>query len=222
MEIIMIKAVIFDLDGTIGNTLPLCITAFRKAIEPLSGRSLSDEEIVATFGPSEEGTIHALIPNQYEKGIESYLKNYDELHDICPQPFEGIHEIFEYLKSNDIILALVTGKGAKSTAITLSKYGMESLFDAVETGSPSGPRKVEGIENVLKKFGLKPQEAIYVGDAPSDIVSARTANISSIAAAWADTADIQQLKKLNPDELFFTIKNFRTFLKKQLEGYKGQ
>ena len=44
------KCLIFDLDGTLGNTLPLCIAAFKQAIEPLAGRSLSDAEIIATFG----------------------------------------------------------------------------------------------------------------------------------------------------------------------------
>jgi phosphoglycolate phosphatase/pyrophosphatase PpaX len=51
-----IKAVIFDLDGTVANTLPLCIQAFRQSIEPLIKRSVSDAEIIGTFGPSEEGT----------------------------------------------------------------------------------------------------------------------------------------------------------------------
>lgn len=50
----MIKAMIFDLNGTIGNTLPLCIKAFRKSIEALMKRKITDAEIVATFGPSEE------------------------------------------------------------------------------------------------------------------------------------------------------------------------
>lgn len=59
----MLKAVLFDFDGTVGNTLPLCIAAFQKAITPLAGRSFSEREIVATFGPSEEGTIRALIPH---------------------------------------------------------------------------------------------------------------------------------------------------------------
>jgi len=53
---------IFDLDGTIGNTLPLCVTAFREALESLAGRPLSDAAIMATFGPSEEGTVMALVP----------------------------------------------------------------------------------------------------------------------------------------------------------------
>ena len=52
-----IKCVIFDLDGTVGDTVPLCIKAFKKSIEPLINKNVSDEEIIATFGPSEEGTI---------------------------------------------------------------------------------------------------------------------------------------------------------------------
>jgi len=64
-----IKAVIFDLDGTLGNTVPLCVEAFKKSIEPLINRTVADTEIIATFGPSEEGTIMALAPDFYEKGI---------------------------------------------------------------------------------------------------------------------------------------------------------
>ena len=71
----MFKGIIFDLDGTIANTLPLCIEAFRKSIEPLANRALSDEEIIATFGPSEEGTIMALAPLHYDAGIKGCLKN---------------------------------------------------------------------------------------------------------------------------------------------------
>ncbi|RZK63596.1 MAG: hydrolase, partial [Pedobacter sp.] len=93
-----IKAVIFDLDGTLANTLPLCILGFRKSIEPLINRSLSEEEIIATFGPSEEGTIMALASEHYEKGISNYLKFYKELHSLCPAPFEGIEDLLIILK----------------------------------------------------------------------------------------------------------------------------
>ncbi len=75
-----IKAVIFDLDGTLANTLPLCIAAFKKSIAPLVNRTVSEAEIIATFGPSEEGTILALAPNHYDKGVADYLLFYKELH----------------------------------------------------------------------------------------------------------------------------------------------
>ena len=50
----MIKLVAFDLDGTIGDTLPMCIQAFKEATQPYAGRELSDEEVVQTFGLNEE------------------------------------------------------------------------------------------------------------------------------------------------------------------------
>jgi beta-phosphoglucomutase-like phosphatase (HAD superfamily) len=83
-----IKAVIFDLDGTLANTLPLCIQAFRESLQPLIQRYLSDEEIIATFGPSEEGTIMALAPDYYDEGVSAYLHLYSSLHSMCPAPFE--------------------------------------------------------------------------------------------------------------------------------------
>jgi len=108
-----IKAMIFDLDGTIGDTVPLCIDAFRKSINPFMKRGISDEEIIATFGPSEEGTIKALIPEHYEEGIEQYLYYYKKLHKKCPKPFDGIVEVISDLKKKGILVSMVTGKGSK-------------------------------------------------------------------------------------------------------------
>jgi phosphoglycolate phosphatase/pyrophosphatase PpaX len=210
----MIQCIIFDLDGTLGNTLPLCIAAFKKSIEPLAGRTLSDREIIDTFGPSEEGTVRALIPDHYEQGVEDYLTSYRDLHEMCEAPFEGIIEVLELAKNRNVRLAMVTGKGERSTVITLEMYGIRSYFDIIETGSPMGPRKVQGITNVLEQLRIAPKESLYVGDSPSDIVSAREANVPVIAAAWADTADKEQLQALRPDELFSTVEEFKRYIER--------
>jgi phosphoglycolate phosphatase/pyrophosphatase PpaX len=88
-----IKAVIFDLDDTLANTLPLAIQAFRKSIEPLVKRTIADTEIIASFGPSEEGTIMVLAPEHYEEGVAGYLQHYKALHHMCPVPFGGIRAL---------------------------------------------------------------------------------------------------------------------------------
>ena len=62
----MIKCVAFDLDGTIGDTLPLCMAAFRDSIERLAGVKVTDEEIIKNFGPSEEGIIKVLLKDRYK------------------------------------------------------------------------------------------------------------------------------------------------------------
>lgn len=212
-EMRKIKAVIFDLDGTIGDTLPLCIKAFRHSIEPLIERSISDADIIATFGPSEEGTVMALAPEHYEKGVADYLQYYEAFHGMCPSPFEGVEEILRTLKEKHVRIAMVTGKGTHSTAISLKQFGLESYFEFIETGVPGGPRKPEGIQLILNHFShLTKEEIVYVGDAPGDITASKSVGVPVIAAAWAETTAPEKLKELNPNEIFYTIADFTEWL----------
>ena len=214
-----IKAVIFDLDGTLANTLPLCISAFRNSIEPLINRSVSDEEIIATFGPSEEGTILALAPDEYDKGVAAYLKFYEELHQICPDPFVGIKEILDNLKQNDIHISMVTGKGRKSAMISLDKFGLTPYFAQIETGLPTGPSKALGIQNILDTFtNIEKSEVIYVGDVPSDVTASRKVGIPIVSAAWAETAEPEKLVEMEPDFIFYTVEEFGSWLKTVING----
>src|SRR4051812_11530405 len=208
-----IKAVIFDLDGTLANTLPLCIQAFRQSIEPLINRTVSDEEIIATFGPSEEGTIMALAPDHFDKGVTNYLHYYQSLHHQCPVPFEGIKELLILLKNKGVRIALVTGKGKHSTNISLQHFELTPFFEIIETGSPYGPRKAEGIQLIIDTLkGIMKDEVIYVGDAPGDIFASRKIGIPVVAAAWAETAEPERLRLLEPDEIFYTINEFENWL----------
>jgi len=208
-----IKAVIFDLDGTLANTLPLCIQAFRQSVEPLINRSISDAEIIATFGPSEEGTIMTLAPNHYDKGVSDYLYYYENLHEMCPVPFDGIKDVLQTLKNKGIRIAMVTGKGKQSTDISLRHFELPHFFEIIETGSPKGARKAEGIQLILDWLSdIRKDEEIYVGDAPSDIIASRKVGIPVVAAAWVDTAEPEKLQELKPDELFYTIKDFSDWL----------
>lgn len=212
-----IKAVVFDLDGTVGDTLPLCIKAFRHSIEPLIKRSVSDAEIIATFGPSEEGTIMALAPDHYDNGVIDYLRHYEAFHEMCPAPFKGITELLQLLKEKGVRIAMVTGKGKYSTVISLKQFELESYFEFIETGMPSGPRKPEGIALVLSNFSnIDKAEIIYVGDAPSDITASRKVGVPVVAAAWAETAEPETLKELQPDEIFYTIAEFSTWLQNRI------
>ncbi|WP_205514143.1 HAD family hydrolase [Longitalea arenae] len=203
------KAFIFDLDGTIANTLPLCIQAFRNAISPLVQRIITDEEIVATFGPSEEGTIKALVPEQYDLALSNYLLHYEELHDQCSKPFEGMAESLEELRNKNVRLAMVTGKGPRSTEISLRRFGLEDYFEYVKTGSAAGPIKHQCIDTILSCWtDIKREQVIYVGDAPTDILACRQVGIPIAAAAWAPTASPETLLSLAPDFIFYDVKKF--------------
>lgn len=207
-----LRGVIFDLDGTIANTLPLGIAAFRCAIEPLAGRTLTNGEIVATFGPSEEGTIRALAPDHYERGLADYLRHYEALHDVCPDVFPEMRDLLTHLKARGVRLGMVTGKGAKSAWFSLRRFGMETVFDPVETGDPTGPRKVEGIRRILAQWKMEQSEAAYVGDSPTDVTAAREAGIAVIGAGWSETTDRALLAVEKPDALALTVSDLKSWL----------
>jgi len=207
-----IQGVLFDLDGTLGNTIPICLGAFRSAIEPFAGRAITDAEIIATFGPCEEGTVHVLAPGHAAEALAGYLHHYAILHESCTEPFAGIHEMLADLKTRGVKLALVTGKGPGSADISLERMNLAPYFEHIEVGSPLGPRKAEAITEILGRWGMEPSAAIYVGDAPSDIPSARRAGTYAIAAAWAASADPELLRAENPDALFLTLADFKAWL----------
>ena len=213
----MLKAVLFDLDGTIGDSLPLCVEAFRRAIEPLAGIHLSDQDIVDLFGPNEEGLVNTLVPDHFEEGMQGYLHHYRELHrERCPAPFDGMIDLLELLKQHGICMAIVTGKGKESAAIMLEQYGIAHYFSAMENGSPTGIRKADGMRAILEQFHLQPDQALYVGDSPSDIVHSKKAGIPAVAACWASTTDKAALLRENPDYIFDRVEEFHAFLTRQL------
>jgi phosphoglycolate phosphatase-like HAD superfamily hydrolase len=211
-----IRGVIFDLDGTLADTLPLCIAAFRAAIHPLAGRTLSDEEIIATFGPSEEGTIRALIPHRFGECLEDYLRHYESMHDAYSVPFDGIASLLDELRSARVPLAVVTGKGSRSAAISLKVLGLEHYFTPIKSGSPEGPCKDLAILDVLKEWGIAPGETVYVGDAPTDVLAARTAGCYVASACWASTAQATALEALQPDAVVRTVSELKDWLTPKL------
>ncbi|MBD2754418.1 HAD family hydrolase [Spirosoma validum] len=212
-----IKGVIFDFDGTLADTLPLCIRAFRASIEPHIGRSVSDAEIIATFGPAEQGTIKALIPQAYDEGVAAYLTYYEEYQADYPDLFPGILALLEELKAKKVHLALVTGKGKQSAALSLTFYQLSSYFSAFGYGDLSTNSKTGNINRIVADWNLSPDSVLYVGDAPSDIVACRKAGVPIAAAAWASTANPTALADLAPDVLFDSVELFRDWLVNRLE-----
>lgn len=213
-----IKAVIFDIDGTLGNTLPLCIQAFRQTVEPLVRHPLSDEEIEAALGPNEAGTIKKLAPDSdYNEAVTDFLHHYESLHTMCPEPFDGMVTLLQSLKNRNVYLAIATGKGKESGDLSLQQFGMASLFSIVRNGSLDGKQKPADIEKIVESFGtVTKDETIYVGDSASDIKDSHSAGISAVAAAWAPTAKKDELEKEQPDKLFETVEDFAAWLFKHL------
>ncbi len=210
----MIKLVAFDLDGTIGDTIPLCINAFKCAVEPYTSHELSKDEIIQTFGLNEEGMIRQVTGENWQEALDDFYVYYKQMHyQSCATPFNGIMEIIQELKRKTILVALITGKGERSCSITLEQFNMNDCFDCIETGSSLYNRKAEAISKLLEKYCLQSNEFIYIGDAVSDVLACREINVKCLSAAWAKGVDVKKLEGINLGNVIPSITN----LKKRLQ-----
>ena len=194
----MIKLVAFDLDGTIGDTIPMCIKAFRQAVSPYAGHLLTDREIIETFGLNEIGMIKSIVPEKWKQALRDFYSLYEKLHYECSKPYEGIPELIAALRAKGLILALITGKGERSCRITLNEFGMEHDFDEILTGSENENIKAQSLRLLLKKYDLLPAQCVYIGDAVSDVSEAGKAGVICLSALWGTTAKAEELKASMP------------------------
>lgn len=147
--------------------------------------------------------------------MEHYLRHYRALHARWPRPFDGIPEVLHFLKSQGVLVGLVTGKGPKSLPMTLEQFGLSGIFEVVKAGEIKGPVKARQIREVISEYSLDPGHVVYVGDSTADILASRQCAIGSVAAAWAPTTDVAALQRLKPDYLFTTVPEFREFVEKR-------
>ncbi len=197
-----LRAVIFDLDGTLTDTLPLCYAAFAHAFEKFGLGSKTDPQIHALFGPSEEGIIKRLVPDQWQACYEVYLRYYEQRHDEYAEIFPGIERLLGWIEGRRLATGIVTAKGAGTAAITIRRLGLRRYFSDVEAGSPDGANKPEGIRTMLARWGRRPAEAVYVGDSPYDMQAARQVGAVPIGAAWASGANEHALRSAGAAVVF--------------------
>jgi phosphoglycolate phosphatase-like HAD superfamily hydrolase len=208
----MLGGVIFDLDGTLGDTLPVCFVAFRATFQRFLGVTYTDEEIRAMFGPTEEGMFLERTPDAVDDALAHYLEGYAANHHLCPEPFDGIVDLLDRLDEDGVPVAVVTGKGPHSTRISLHAWSLDGRFDRVEPGGDHGAVKPEKMAAVVGGWGVDPTTVVSIGDVPGDVVAGRLAGVVPVGAAWSPLADTAALDAAGPEALFDRVSDFAGWL----------
>ena len=207
-----LDGVIFDLDGTLGDTLPVCFEAFRRVFDHYLDVRYEDEQIRAMFGPTEEGIFATQIADDPDGAMQKYLAEYAAVHHLAPEPFVGVQDLLVELATRDVPMAVVTGKGPHSAALSLEHWELTAWFDGVEAGSDQRNIKDQNMARVLERWDAAPAAVVSVGDAPTDVHAARVNGIVAVAAAWASTAQPHKLEAEEPDQLFDDVGTFSRWL----------
>lgn len=213
----MIKAFIFDFDGTIAETIPLVLAACDVAYDKLGLKRPTHEEIAARFGPTELGMFKRLDSENYEALFAQYLIAYEDLHDkYSAVPFDGIAEVLKKISDAEIPIALITGKSTETAEISIKKYGLEGVFAWIGCGGMSGSIKTQRIKEFLREFDIKAEDAYYIGDNPQDVVDTYAAGAHPLSAAWTELADKAAIARQNPEIIFDSTAEFSCWLDERL------
>ncbi|MBB6453137.1 phosphoglycolate phosphatase/pyrophosphatase PpaX [Salirhabdus euzebyi] len=183
----MIKSVIFDFDGTLANTLPICYEAFQKVFAKYDNKTLTTEDIHAMFGPSEVGIIRKnLIHQNVEEAIELYYETYLKKHNSLVNRNKEIENMLRTLTDMGVKLGIVTGKARRSLDISLHALHMDHYFHVTITGDDVVHPKPhpEGVEKALSLLEVNSNEAVFVGDSDADIKAGLHANVHTVGVEW--------------------------------------
>ena len=184
----MIRAVLFDLDGTLIDTWRLYMEAIRRTLSPHFGRTLSDIDILGLKPSAEWRLILDIVgPQKADRYFATFLREYEALHDrYCDGVYAGAIEMIDSLREQGYRLGLVTGKSRAAWTITAAKLGLDQ-FDVVLTDTDLQHHKPhpEGIQKALAFLGISPEHACYVGDSLLDCQAAQAAGLPFGAALWA-------------------------------------
>jgi len=200
----MIKALIFDFDGTVANTLPYTFSKIielakrlkikdyqeKEIIEKI--RSLSPQELFSQFSVS--WLKMPLIIWEVKKAQKDLYNKMDKI-----KIFPGIRKLLKTLKTKDIKLYIYSSNLKKNIEKFLKKEKLENYFAKIYVGS-NLLGKDRDLLNILKKEGLKTNEVYYVADEIRDVLACQKAKIKMIGVSWG-LAGERGLKKAEVDYL---------------------
>lgn len=180
-------AILFDLDGTLVDTVPFILAAARHAFEGY-GAGPTDAEWVAGIGTPLRVQLasFARSPADVDGLLERYRSYWIEHHDRMTRAFDGALETVASLAAAGRPLAVVTAKVEAGAHRTLRHTGLLPYVQVV-IGADSCARAKphpDPVRLALARLGVGPEGAVLVGDSPHDIAAGRAAGVRTLAALW--------------------------------------
>ena len=201
----MIKLIIFDFDGTLGDTQRNIVLTLQQTMKTL-GLAVQDEETcTATIGLTLGDSFRRMYPELDETRINECLDTYRRLFDenkkiLVPALFPGVVETLDTLKKKGLTMSIASSRSSKSLNEFLTDMGIADYMsfviagDHVEKGKPDP----EPVLKTLAALGADASETLVVGDMPVDMFMGRRAGAITCGVTWGN-ATRQDLQDAGAD-----------------------
>ena len=210
------KACIFDLDGTLTNTLESMTYSVNLTLEEMGLSKITKDQCRLFVGNGARVLMEKSLKvagdtdaSRIEEGMEIYGRIFDQNCTYHVTPYEGIPEMLKALKDKGIHLAVLSNKPDRQTVKVVKAIFGEELFDYAQGQKEGIRRKPEpdGVWYLMEQMHVSKEECLYIGDSEVDAATGRNAGLKTIGVLWGfrdrktlETAGVDDLID-RPDEL---------------------
>jgi pyrophosphatase PpaX len=182
------ESYLFDLDGTLVDSIDLIFRAYRHTAERHLSFSPPDSVWREGLGTPLRQQLAMVTTDRelIEAMVVTYRAYHQEHHDASVKAFPQIAEVIEELSTRGARLGIVTSKLRSGAARSLRAAGLAEFFQAVVTAEDVGRSKPnpEPVWAALERLGGNARDAVFIGDSPHDIAAGRNAGVATAGALW--------------------------------------
>ena len=214
----MNKLVIFDLDGTLIDSLPDILEQMNLSLKHFNYPLCTENQIRQYIGNGARHLVKCSFGNLTEQDLDQKLEYYNKIYTACGSPkthvFEGMDKVMVKLKEMGYKLAILTNKPQITTDKVYEKYLSQFGFDMVVGQSNNvkcKPDKTATL-NILKQLNVSQENVYFIGDGQTDIETAYNSNVKHIAVLWG-YRDKEQLEKVGANTFAYTPSDILDIIK---------
>ncbi len=193
-------AFIFDLDGTLLDTLPDLVVVTNAALAECGYPPRTTKQIKSYVGNGVKALMYQAVPEgtdeeAAEEAMRTWKKVHPQLEGKLTKPYPGIMEVVGALRAAGVKTAVLSNKYDEGVQQVIGQF-MPGLFDVLHGECANIPRKPDptGLLKTMGELGVEPARCVYVGDSPGDMVTAKAADAFALGVAWGyhDAADLAE------------------------------
>lgn len=200
----MIKAIIFDLDGTLANTLDTLAYYCNRVLTKRSLAPIETDAYRYLVGNGAQNLMEQMLIRQgitpENAVVDAMLQDFNQMYlsdtMYLTKPYEGIPELLNVLKARGLKLAVFSNKPDPATQKVVQSLFTQDIFTFVLGKKEELPRKPapDGALFAAKELGVQPSECLYVGDTDTDMQTGRAAGMLTTGVLWGfrDEAELRQ------------------------------
>lgn len=189
----MYKACIFDLDGTLTDTLDSMTYSVNETLKELHLETITREQCRRFVGDGARCLIERALMaagdedlRLIEEALQIYLRIFGENCTYKVRPYDGITELLDKLKKRGIKLAVVSNKPHRQSVHVVQEIFGDGIFERVQGQCEEIRRKPspDGVRLVLEQMNVRAEEAIYIGDSDVDMKTGKAAGTFTVGVNW--------------------------------------